>query len=160
MYRALPFQDKLGEAAELCAAVLGSAPQNARAFYIRAAVLRKEGKGKEAVEAACEAARLRPDLPSAVLAAGSLLCREKSFACALELYEKALEEDPSNPQYHLGGERRCFKATGSKIVPVIYTRNTLVSWRYMETKIRVIVVQLCTVNKACIIHSCSARFPG
>eukprot|EP00752_Nemacystus_decipiens_P002724 g2543.t1 len=95
-------EEKLGEAAELCAAVLRSAPRNARAFYIRAAVLRKEGKRKEAVEAACQAAGLRPDRPSVVLAAGSLLCREKCFARALTIYETALEEDPGNARYHLG----------------------------------------------------------
>lgn len=97
-------QEKLVEAAELCGAVLREAPRNARAFYIRAAVLRKEGKRTEATEAACEAARLRPDRPSVVLAAGSLLCREKCFARALALYTRALKEDPGNAQYHLGGE--------------------------------------------------------
>ena len=100
----MALQDKLGEAAELCTAVLLTHPRNARAFYVRAAVLRKEGKRKEAVEAACEAARLRPGLPSVVLAAGSLLCREKCFARALEIYETALQEDPDNARYHLGGK--------------------------------------------------------
>lgn len=102
-YWVLDLQERLAEAEELCATVLRSAPRNARAFYIRAAVLRKKGNRKGAAEAACEAARLRPDRPSVVLAAGSLLCREKCFARALALYTTALEEDPSNAQYHLGG---------------------------------------------------------
>ena len=111
-------QDKLEEAAGLCAAVLSIAPRNARAFYIRAVVLRKEGKRKEAVEAACEAARLRPDLPSVVLAAGSLLCREKCFRRALAIYERALEEDPSNARYHLGGGWYLLPRGGQGIAPI------------------------------------------
>lgn len=97
-------QGALKEAAELCNTVLGGAPRNARALYLRAAVLKSEGKGHEATEAACEAARLRPDLAPLQLAAGSLLYREKRYAPALELYERAIEEDPGVAQYHLGGK--------------------------------------------------------
>lgn len=73
-------------------------------------MLKSEGKGQEATEAACEAARLRPDLPPLQLAAGSLLYREKRYDRALELYERAIKEDPGIAQYHLGGNVTSYTA--------------------------------------------------
>ncbi|CAM9207469.1 unnamed protein product, partial [Ectocarpus fasciculatus] len=95
-------EDKLDEAAELCSAVLCGAPRNARGLYLRAVASQRAGRSKEAAEDACQAARLRPDLPSLQLAAGSLLCRNKCFDRALAVYEKALDASPENVQYHLG----------------------------------------------------------
>ncbi|CAM9985373.1 unnamed protein product [Ectocarpus sp. 6 AP-2014] len=95
-------EDKLDEAAELCSAVLRSAPRNARGLYLRAVASQRAGRPKEAAEDACQAARLRPDLPSVQLMAGSLLCRNKCFGRALAVYEKALDVSPGNVQYHLG----------------------------------------------------------
>lgn len=96
-------QNELDEAATLCTAVLHAAPRNARAFHLRAIASQRRGRGKEATEDAVHAANLRPDLPALQVAAGSLLCREKLYDRALELYEAALRRDPGNAQYHLGG---------------------------------------------------------
>lgn len=81
------------------------APRNARAHYLLGAVAQREGRGTDAVDHACTAARLRPDLASLQFTAASLLYREKSYAAAIELYEAAMEKDPSNAEYHLGGEQ-------------------------------------------------------
>ncbi|CAN0401819.1 unnamed protein product, partial [Hapterophycus canaliculatus] len=96
-------QNELDEAARLCTAVLHVAPRNACAFHLRAIASQRGGRGKEATEDAVKAASLRPDLPALQLAAGSLLCREKFYDRALELYEAALRKDPGKAQYHLGG---------------------------------------------------------
>ncbi|CAM9693473.1 unnamed protein product [Scytosiphon promiscuus] len=95
-------ENDLDEAARLCTAVLHAAPRNGRAFHLRAIASQRSGRGREATEDAVQAASLRPDLPSLQVAAGSLLCREKLYDRALELYEAALRKDPSNAQYHLG----------------------------------------------------------
>ena len=99
-------QGELNEAAELCAAATRTAPRNARARYLRGAVAQRAGRGREAAEYACEAARLRPDLPALQLAAGSLLYRGKEYASALRVYEGAIEKDPADARYHLGGGYR------------------------------------------------------
>ena len=97
-------QDNLKEAAEICAEVLTKAPRNARAHYILGAIAQREGRRRDAVDYACRAAQLRPDLAPLQFAAGSLLYRDKSFAAAIELYKAAVERDPTKADYHLGGE--------------------------------------------------------
>ncbi|CAM9448829.1 unnamed protein product [Laminaria digitata] len=95
-------QGELDKAAELCASATRRAPRNARARYMRGAVAQRAGRRREAAEHACEASRLRPDLPALQLAAGALLYRGKEYTRALRVYEAAIENDPAEARYHLG----------------------------------------------------------
>lgn len=100
-------QGQLDEAAEHCDKVLHSAPRNARAHFLRGAVEQRAGRLQEAAKYACKAAQLRPDLSGPQLAAGSLLIRNKLYTDALAHFEAAIEMDPSNARYHVGGRLTC-----------------------------------------------------
>lgn len=80
------------------------APKNAWAHYLRASIELQAGRVEEATRYACKAAHLRPDLPMLKSGAGSLLMKTKDYEGALAQYEAAIEIDPSNASFHLGGE--------------------------------------------------------
>lgn len=91
-------------AAKLSHAAVSAAPRNARAHFLLGAVEQRAGRTQEAAAHTLRAARLRPDLAALQTAAGALLCRGKAYAEALEVFEVAVNADPSNGRYHLGGE--------------------------------------------------------
>lgn len=113
--RSPSLQDQLNEATEICGAIILKAPRNARAHYLLGSIAQRAGRVRDAADHARTAARLRPDLPSLQLAAGSLLYRVKAYGEALALYEAAIEKDGEIAGYHLGGEVRANVISGDRV---------------------------------------------